>query len=178
MSNLADKYPSICGEFRQYLIMVGLEIRDPHIVDQVESNTKNIHRYLITGKVGTGKTEMARRICKYSGMRFIRMETSTMANLQQSDIWQMISDQQIIVIDDLGAEPSAVVPKVEMVLYSVIKAMEQYSDIGLILTTNLDDSKLRSFYGDRIFDRLMGWMVVFETSGKSFRKQKAKVVTA
>lgn len=177
MSNLADNNPSVCGTFREYLLCVGLQLREPHILDHVESNTKGIHRYLIQGKVGTGKTEMARRICKFSGKRFIRLETSNMANLQQSDIWQMIADQQIIVIDDLGAEPSAVIPKVEMALHCIIKAMEQYSDIGLILTTNLDDKRIRDFYGDRIFDRLVGWLVVFETGGKSFRKLNAKVVS-
>jgi DNA replication protein DnaC len=171
----------INSTFRKYLIDVGLQIKDPHIVDHVDGNTKGIHRYLIQGKVGTGKTEMARRICKYSGQRFIRLETSTMGNLQQSDIWQMICDQQLIVIDDLGAEPSAVIPKVEMALHSIIKAMAQYSDIGLILTTNLsvfgnDKNRLRDFYGDRIYDRLIGWLVVFETEGKSYRKQNLKVV--
>lgn len=176
MSNLAENSPCMCGTFREYLVMVGLQIREPHIVDHVESNTKGIHRYLIQGKVGTGKTEMARRICKYSGKRFIRLETPNMGNLQLSDVWQMIHDQDIIVIDDLGSEPQAIVPKVEMALNSIIKAMEQYSDISLILTTNLDDKKLRDFYGDRIFDRLVGWLVVFETGGKSYRKMNAKVV--
>lgn len=160
------------SSFREYLIAQGMKIKDPAAIDHIETDKRN--RYLITGAVGTGKTEMARQLCTYRNARYLRIDVFGAANYTPPDIAQIIKDNDVIILDDLGAEKTT--DKTQQLLYAVCGAMERGSDIGLIVTTNLSSDKIRSLYGDRIFDRLIGWMVVLGLNKPSFREEKATVI--
>ncbi len=116
---------------------------------------------IITGPTGTGKTYCANLIqheLKQKGFNVVLTNTFNLVKRmkdylfgQDPDVPRDFFASDLLIIDDLGAEPS--IKNGDELLYTVIN--ERYSNNNpLIITTNLSKDQIAARYDDRIFGRL------------------------
>lgn len=124
------------------------------------------HTFLICGKTGVGKTFMTE--CVANAMmqkgKFVSFVASTelnniflkyhiAPNNEKLMYWQMITEPDLLVIDDLGTEPLL---KNVTINYLVALLNERFmSKKATIISTNLSPDQILSHYGDRIFSRIV-----------------------
>ncbi|MCH5219710.1 MAG: ATP-binding protein [Muribaculaceae bacterium] len=144
---------------------------------------------LLYGKVGNGKTSMARalmRLIEYvteceSYSRRIQARFVTAKDVcelcavserfkEQYDDYRRIFNERMLVIDELGSEPS------EVIIYGQPKSpvtdliSHRYDrQLLTIITTNLKKDELKSHYGLRVYDRLKEMVQPVVYSNSSYR---------
>lgn len=123
---------------------------------------KNSKSYIFYGKCGTGKTFLSECIAseikkKGNVLYFTSFELNDFfIKYHSSDInekgfyYSILSEADLIVIDDLGTEPIYNKVTIEY-LYLLLSARK---DKPLIITTNLSPREIFTRYGERIFSRL------------------------
>lgn len=127
---------------------------------------------MLYGRVGSGKTTLARSICRLIGFLYDRYEIGqdrrcSVTQTSALDLSKMAVDMdnglftqrkraKMLFLDDVGVEPSVVKswgneysPVVEL-LYSRYDWM-----MFTIITSNLKPDEFRERYGDRVGDRLL-----------------------
>ncbi len=145
-------------------------------------NTK-ISNLIFSGNVGTGKTELAKCVLTQVKKRdyialfltstelnaiFVKMHTS---QVDRNLIFEVLSDADLLIIDDLGTETLYKNVTVEYLLSLVSNRIEKGKH--LIITTNLTDKELIERYNERftsrILDKSKSLFIPFYSS--DFRKQ-------
>jgi len=162
--------------FSEYLKNQGLNTdKDKSIINYIDKNRFDNIRYLIIGKVGTGKTVLAKQICFWRKKIFIKITPDKISKIMPEDISGWYENIDVIIYDDLGAELSEEREKVSNLLLVISRYLEN-SNKGLIITTNLGSDELREYYGDRIFDRIVGQLKILKLNQPSYRKQNMEVI--
>lgn len=123
-------------------------------------NTK-LKNVVLTGPTGTGKTYCASLIQHELTVRGFNVHMTSTFNLvkrmkdylfgQDPDVPDDFFDTDLLIIDDLGAEPS--IKNSDELLYTVIN--ERYgNNKPFIITTNLSKDQVSTRYDDRILGRI------------------------
>ena len=116
---------------------------------------------VLTGPTGTGKTYCANLIQHELTQKGFRVYLTSTFNLvkrlkdylygQDPDVPDDFFNSDLLIIDDLGAEPS--IKNSDEMLHTVIN--ERYSENRpFIVTTNLSKDQVAARYDDRIFGRI------------------------
>ena len=149
-----------------------IERRSPHVVREVRRYVAEVGERLdrgeglwFTGDVGTGKTTLAmlvsraameaeRTVAIYSLPRLLAMLRGTYdegARFSLSGLIDRLCSVDLLHVDDVGAEQTT--PWVLEQLYSIVNT--RYEDgRAILVTTNLDDARLREQIGERTVSRL------------------------
>lgn len=131
---------------------------DIYISKFPKNKLKNL---ILTGPTGTGKTYCANLIQYELTQKGYRVYLTNTFNLvkrmkdylygQDSAVPRDFFESDLLIIDDLGAEPS--IKNSDEMLYTVIN--ERYSDDKpFLVTTNLSKDQISTRYEDRIFGRI------------------------
>ncbi|MBQ3235607.1 MAG: ATP-binding protein [Clostridia bacterium] len=124
-----------------------------------------INNLIFSGNVGTGKTELAK--CVLTSVKksdnialyltstelnaiFVKMHTS---EVDRNLIFEVLSDADLLIIDDLGTETIYKNVTVEYLLSLVSNRIEKGKH--LIITTNLTDKELLQRYNERFTSRIL-----------------------
>lgn len=162
--------------FSEYLLKQGLNIdKDKNVIDYIDINWNKAIRYYIMGKVGTGKTLLAKLICFWRKKLFVKITPDNLGKITTDDIYSWYENVDVIIFDDLGAEMLSEREKAGNILLTISRYLEN-SDKGLIITTNLNSDDLREYYSDRIFDRIIGQLKILKLNQPSYRKQNMEVI--
>ncbi len=147
-----------------------------------DENPKNV---LITGSVGTGKSHLAGAIAneltkKNFNVVFISaceldtvfLKYHTAPVYDKSFYLSLLSECDLLVIDDLGAEP--IYKNVTLEYLLMILSERLAKNMPYIVTTNLSQEQLLDRYGDRILSRLNDKKhgVSIEINGVDLRLEK------
>lgn len=163
-----------------------------HEAAQWLANPSGTPSLMLMGLYGNGKTTLARAIMnlisflsertygynKRIAPAFItakdicRMCAAGEKFKEQYDRYNNLSSEQILIIDDLGQEPS------EVMVYGMIHTpiidliCERYAHRRMtIFTTNLDTDLLKAKYGERVYDRLSEMLTTIVFENESYRPQ-------
>ena len=162
--------------FSEYLSNQGLNIdKDKNVIDYIDKNRFKEIRYYIMGKVGTGKTLLAKQICFWRKKLFVKITPDNISKITSEDIFSWYENMDVIIFDDLGAEMLSEREKAGNILLTISRYLEN-SDKGLIITTNLNSDDLREYYSDRIFDRIIGQLKILKLNQPSYRKQNMEII--
>lgn len=165
------------SSFKAYLESEGLDTtKDQKVIDYLEKNKDRAFRYLITGKVGTGKTMLAKKLCWWKHSLFVTLTVNRLVNYTIADVNQLFEDASNIILDDIGSEDERDSGKVANAIILFLKMLELNKDTGFIITTNLNSEELRNRYGDRLFDRIVGQLTILCLNPPSYRKSRAEIV--
>lgn len=148
-------------------------IKDPKLIKQFKiirnyaenfPNTQ-ISNLIFSGNVGTGKTELAK--CVHTSVKksdcislfltstelnaiFVKMHTN---QADKNLIFEVLTDADLLIIDDLGTEPIYKNVTIESLLSLVSNRIEKNKRI--IITTNLNDKELLERYNERFTSRIL-----------------------
>ncbi len=148
-------------------------IKDPNLIKQFKiirnyaenfPNTQ-IKNLIFSGNVGTGKTELAK--CVHSTVKksenislfltstelnaiFVKMHTN---QIDRNLIFEVLTDADLLIIDDLGTEAIYKNVTVESLLSLISNRIEKNKHI--IITTNLNDKELLERYNERFTSRIL-----------------------
>ena len=133
--------------------------------DYVEKFPNNlVNNFIFTGKAGTGKTVLSKKIVddinakNYSAIFltatelnqiFLKMHLDEIDKLLVSDI---LSNCDLLVIDDLGTEPIYTNVTIEYLLDLISTRLNKSKDF--IITTNLTPAEINNRYNERFYSRL------------------------
>lgn len=142
---------------------------------------------MFSGKNGTGKTVASEAIMN-SVFVPVHLEKLfyTQSDLNRiwlsdikkwGDIWYLtdrLCNAALLVLDDLGTR----IPSEAFIdfLYTVIEKRDRRkTEIGTIITTNLNSLQFREMFGDAITSRgCSGWIYKFEGNDRRYQKSKAR----
>jgi len=153
--------------------VLSIDRSNPAVVREVRRYCRNVAQNLdagkglwFTGDVGTGKTTLAMLISKsameadrtvaiYSLPRLLAMLRDTYdddAAYSLNELIDRLCAVDLLHVDDVGAEQTS--DWVLEQLYTIVNT--RYEDgRALVLTTNLDDEKLKAQIGERTVSRIM-----------------------
>lgn len=150
------------------------------IKDFERKTQKNL---LFYGAPGLGKTFLCTSIAKalmddtktvlyyssselFSHLSDYTFSRETFLKTSSKEIYDLIMDTQLLIIDDLGSEMtnSFVINQ----LFNIINIREMHSR-KLIISTNLSPKELNEIYGDRIFSRMVMHFDFYKFYGSDIR---------
>ncbi len=148
-------------------------IKDPKLIKQfkiIRNYAENfpdtqIKNLVFSGNVGAGKTELAK--CVHSTVKksknislfltstelnsiFIKMHTN---EVDRNLIFEVLTDADLLIIDDLGTETIYKNVTIEYLLSLVSNRIDKNKHI--IITTNLNDVELKERYNERFSSRIL-----------------------
>ena len=173
------------------------EINNREIINRIRldlSANKNIH-YMFLGAVGSGKTHLARIIRQFYtkqgvDVKFVEARNSykeylRMLGSEYTDKVEAIRKREqvlrkpYVIYDDIGNEKPAT-ESAHSFVGDLLEDRYMWIKKGFgkmtILTSNLDETALRRFYGDRVVDRLVEVFTIMKFKSESFRKKKMEIV--
>ena len=130
-------------------------------------NTSNDKKHLITisGDTGVGKTYLTECTATYAlkkgylvsllssfGMNNLFLKYISSKNEEKTTTFDSLMDPELLIIDDLGAEP--IIKNVTIEYLYLIISERLSANKSTIITTNLGPEIIRDRYGERIFSRL------------------------
>jgi len=171
---------------------------NPNILSRIKSDIrsgKEFH-YLFVGKVGTGKTLLAREIYKqfrnqnpniehsFSRARELYRHYLSVMMSSYTDKGDAIKRaircfrSQFAVLDDIGAEK----PRTEASRMFIEDILEDRYDFAKmypccsIITTNLTGEEIGQLYGHRVLDRLHEIFTIMVFNDHSFRQDHTEII--
>jgi len=156
-----------------------------NFVSDFDNRLKTGEGLLIYGRPGNGKSHLAAAVVNEllkSGIPAvfanvpnllgrIRRTYSSERMETEADILQAVSEADLLVLDDAGAEKWT--EWVETTLYTIIDDRYRQKK-PMIITTNLTLKQLEDAVGFRAFDRILEMCVAVENTGESYRRRRAK----
>lgn len=124
-----------------------------------------ISNLIFSGNVGTGKTELAKCVltqvkkCDYIALFLTSTELNAIftkmhtCQVDRNLIFEVLSDADLLIIDDLGTETLYKNVTIEYLLSLVSNRIEKGKH--LIITTNLTDKELVERYNERFTSRIL-----------------------
>lgn len=121
---------------------------------------------ILSGNVGTGKTHLAAAIAGYivreteytavfrslhSILQAIKSTYGGNARFTESDVLQLFTDPDLLIIDEVGATKSS---EFELATLFAIINTRYENNLPTVVITNLEVAELKSAIGDRCTDRL------------------------
>jgi DNA replication protein DnaC len=157
-------------------------------------NLKTIEKYienfdihspnlLFTGKTGLGKTHLSLAVAKAVIERGFIVLYRSAANLlaeidaerfgrSEPGFEKALTDAELLIIDDLGAEGKIKNTKSEAYLYNIINTRINLS-LPTIINTNITaQSEMLEFYSERVVSRIYGCFTDILFEGLDIRQQK------
>ena len=142
----------------------------------VETDLARRRALVLCGEAGAGKTHAAvcalvaaaplgRRFRYWGDVVGILLEGGP-ARRELLDLLQTVP---LLVLDDLGVEPTRTGGHVESYLDRLVYRREA-DCLPTIITTNLTPEAFAARYSERIVDRLRGWGEVFAVAGEGLRR--------
>ena len=138
--------------------------------------------YLLIGKTGLGKTHLSTSVAKTVIEKGFRVVYDTISNIISDFEAERFSrtmgsdelrgtyyDCDLLIIDDMGCEVNNAFTVA--CVYNLINTRVNNNKSTLI-NTNLDRTKLREIYADRITSRLFGEFIPLQFAGEDIRYQK------
>jgi DNA replication protein DnaC len=136
---------------------------------------------ILSGNVGTGKTHLAAAIADYivreteytavfrslhSILQAIKSTYGGDAGFTESDVLQLFTDPDLLIIDEVGATKSS---EFEIATLFAIINTRYENNLPTVVITNLEAAELKSAIGDRCTDRLReggGRVIAFNWESK------------
>ena len=141
---------------------------------------------LVWGPPGTGKTQAAVLILKAALRARLTARIDNLGRLAmdiragydgagptEAAAVKILSEADILVLDDIGAGETGSAKLEQRVLYLVTEA-RQNQGLPTVLTTNLTPEKLGQAIGSRILNRLQPLAVIGFKHGRNFRKPEGE----
>lgn len=139
---------------------------------------------LLSGPLGTGKSHLAAAVVKAAVQngRTTIMErvpkllitlrgTYNGGPVTEQQLMRAMTDADLLVLDDAGSEKWT--EWTEPTLYTIID--ERYNrERAVFITTNLTLDELQQKIGTRAMDRIVDMCDIVETSGPSYRRERAR----
>lgn len=151
---------------------------------------------LIMGKVGNGKTTLAKAISSvinlltemefdynthpkvqfYTAREICRIKARESKELsrdkgRKSD-FDKLCDEKMLIIDDLGEEPKELLIFGQPVTPLIDLLAKRYDmQLFTIVTTNLGKTSLNEKYEERMYDRMCEWLQPIPFTNESYRQQ-------
>ncbi|WP_394264087.1 ATP-binding protein [Anaerococcus octavius] len=148
-------------------------------INDFDKQTENLY---IFGDVGRGKTFLLNAVAKEildRNYSVLYMTSSKLfkflndynwafeeARAKHQEQFDFILDCDLLIIDDLGSEPSSKNDSAN--LFEVVNN-RMIAGKPIIFSTNFDETMLSEMYGDRIFSRIIGNSEVYEIFGEDLR---------
>lgn len=148
-------------------------------INDFDKQNNNLY---IFGDVGRGKTYLLNSIAKEildRNYSVLYMTSSRLfkflndynwafeeARAKHQEQFDFILDCDLLIIDDLGSEPSSKNDSAN--LFEVVNN-RMIAGKPIIFSTNFDETMLSEMYGDRIFSRIIGNSEVYEIFGEDLR---------
>lgn len=85
-----------------------------------------------------------------------------------SDIWNSVKDDEVVMIDDVGIEYQDTKGFMASQIAGVMNHRHQHQRL-LIVTSNMGDAELSTYFGERIVDRFSEDAILVSITGKSQR---------
>ena len=142
---------------------------------------------LLAGKNGTGKTTSAEAIYENARVVVENPQDDAKMFFTQTDLYMKFQEDfqrwrdtnylckrlmncRILVLDDIGTRDPT--PSFNDFLYAIIEKRERRKDeIGTIITTNINATKMREIFGDAIVSRACSGQVMrFEGKDRRFKE--------
>ena len=169
---------TILGVYGSMVESRGVEFRmDEATLTKVEKVVKwmyssNKRGLLLCGTLGNGKTTMLRTIKHLFGSRAVYMEAQGIYDhFKQNQSLPEISSRDILLIDDLGVEPSGYNDFGEMRYPLAELLMKRYKfNATTIIATNFTFDQIGETYGDRVQDRMKEMFGLISYTEPSYRK--------
>lgn len=127
---------------------------------------------LLCGTLGNGKTTMLRAISRMFGMHSLLMEAQSVYDFfRQNQSLPVVAPKTLLLIDDLGAEPSSYNDFGEMRYPLTELLLQRYkTNSPTVIATNLTFDQIGQTYGDRLQDRMREMFAMISYLEPSYRK--------
>ena len=127
---------------------------------------------LLCGTLGNGKTTMLRSLKKLFGFNAVYYEAQSIYNhFKQSQTFPDISQNAVLLIDDLGVEPPTYNDFGEIRYPLAEFLMIRYKhNLPTVIATNCTFEQLGERYGDRLQDRMKEMYAMISYKEPSYRK--------
>lgn len=141
---------------------------------------------IVYGDAGCGKTHLSIALASALANRGVKVvlknvptlfeeifDTFNNYDLKTSDVMNPITESDVVILDDLGAEKPS--DFVKSKLYYIINTLYN-NDATVIVTSNLENvSDLKDVIGFRSYDRLIEMCNLVHNGGKSYRRLLAQL---
>lgn len=151
--------------------LIGLGIKKTNLIQQVISffeNTNGKHLCLL-GTCGTGKTLLATKIIPLTFCANFQKIFKVIKACDLNDRLQEAKEYPFVVIDDFGAESTAVNFGNKVEAFNEVIDSVEGRKCFFVVTSNLDANQIKQKYGIRTYDRLRGLFKVIQVTEKSMR---------
>ena len=126
---------------------------------------------LLCGTLGNGKTTMLRALARMFGSHAVYFEAQSLYDyFKKNQSLPAISINDVLLIDDLGVEPSSYNDFGEMRYPLAEMIMERYrTNSTTIIATNYTFEQIGEAYGDRVQDRMKEMFAMIKYVEPSYR---------
>ena len=150
---------------------------DDSTVSKVEKVVKWMYEsrkrgLLLCGTLGNGKTTMLRALRMLFGIRAVYMEAQAVYdNFKQNQTFPPVTSSDMLLLDDLGAEPQTYNDFGEVRYPLAEFLMQRYKNNSTtVIATNLTFEQIGERYGDRLKDRMKEMFAIITYIEPSYRK--------
>ncbi len=161
--------------FNAMKYFVGLEGREMVWIEEYDKVSEwlqnNSGRGLfLYGTCGRGKSVLCRYAIPAILMKYSKKITYVFDVQDINKDIDSVLEKHIISLDDIGTEELSVkYGEKRMAFAEIIDSAEKHGKL-VIISSNLNETELKSRYGDRIFDRILSTTKRVLFQGESFRK--------
>lgn len=131
------------------------------------------------GEVGNGKTTLMSAICNLTSYLFEKEDlffrkvkaTEVVEIYENRKDFRSLYEQPLLAIDDLGCEPVEIMSYGNVLTPTIKLLMARYEmQLYTMVSTNIEPSKIKDRYGERIADRFREMLYIIPFTNKTYRK--------